>query len=56
MGGAAARGYDALFVTGGIHADEAVPQGEEHGAPDLWERLRAIDRLKVIGIVSELTW
>lgn len=56
MGGAAARGYDALFVTGGIHADEAASQSEGTGAPDLWERLRAIDRLKVAGVVSELTW
>ena len=56
MEGAAARGYDALFVTGGIHADEAVSQGVGNDAPDLWERLRSLDRLQVAGIMSDLTW
>ncbi len=56
MGGAAARGYDALFVTGGIHAEEATRQDGTDGAPALWARLRAIDGLRVAGVISELAW
>jgi HAD superfamily hydrolase (TIGR01459 family) len=45
MAGAQAMGFDCVFVTGGIHADEPVEQlAAEHGL-DGWRPLAMVDRL-----------
>lgn len=46
MAGAAEQGFDAIFVTGGIHAGEAFPAdfGEKHGRPG-WRPVAMIETI-----------
>lgn len=55
MAGAAQQGLDALFVTGGIHADEAGPGGPD-GGQGLKRRLAAVEGLRLAGVMPELKW
>ncbi len=60
MGGAAEQGLDALFITGGIHADDAAPQGRDAEGPGssgtLQARLEAKAGVHVAGVLPVLAW
>ena len=57
MAGAAAQGFDAVFVAGGIHSEELATDAWDRGdAPGVRTRLNAVSGLRVAGILTALKW